>query len=255
MSVFSSLQHLLPRSEAFKLTAEKYLTKLFRGLAGVGDDAKAFNDLVYLDLFPSSTRELREWEQMYGLSSNTDEETRRRLLLAEWQSTGGQSKSYIEGVLHTAGFEVFIHEWWYSVEPYTARDPRDYTEDPLIGSLQCSDDDEVTCGDLEAQCDAFLINEPGYFANLNLNPLAPPPISSDEDTWPYFLYFSGSPTDITVPATVPASQKQDLRRLIQKLKPSQQWCVLVAEYLGPDFILTDFDGFISTGTGDFILLS
>ncbi len=253
MGIFASLQHLLPTSEAFKLTAEKYLTKFFFGTSGVGDDAKDFIDNVYLDLFPSTTRELREWEQMYGLSSDTDDATRRKLLAAEWQSTGGQSVSYIQGVLQTAGYDVWVHEWWSSTGPYVARDPRDYTEEPLIGSYQCADDDEVTCGDIEAQCDSFLINDPGYFANLNLNPLSPAPISNDEDLWPYFLYFGGKV--FPEPADVPASAKQDLRRLIQKLKPSQHWAVLIANYIGPDYVLVDSDDYVLIDDSGYVLVS
>lgn len=217
----------------------------------MGDDAKVFANLVYLDLFPGTTRELREWERLYGLtpSATAGEVARRLMLAAEWRSTGGQSVSYIQGVLHTAGFtNVFVHEWWESVGPYVARDPRDHTVQPLIGSLQCSD--EGICGEFDAQCSSFLINDPRYFANLNLGPLAPPPVSSNEDSWPYFLYFSGPV--FPDPAVVFSDVQQDLRRLIQKLKPAQQWAVLLLS--GGEFLVTENNDFLVTEDNDFLMV-
>lgn len=256
MGIFSSIQHLLPRSEAFKLTSAKWVTKLWQGLGAASDDAKHEIDLGYLDLFPASTRELEEWERFYGLTPAPSENDRRAALAAEWQSTGGQSPSYIQGVLQTAGFGIWIHEWWASSGPYVARDPHDYTEDALIGSIQCSpyqpDTLQATPAN-DAQCDRFLQNDPRYWSNLDLNPGAPPPIPTDPTKYPYFLYFAGA--TFPDPALIEASRSTELKKLIQKLKPSQNWVVLIAEYIGPDYILVDDDGYILVDEDGYILVT
>ena len=133
-------QHLLPNARAWRLSKGKTIRKFFEGLAGAPEDARAFIDAVYGDVFPATTRELAAWEEQYGIAANPDEATRRLNLAAEWAAQGGQSPSYIQGVLHTAGFiDVYIHEWWESGPPYAARDPRDYTTHPTIGTVQCGE--------------------------------------------------------------------------------------------------------------------
>jgi uncharacterized protein YmfQ (DUF2313 family) len=238
---FRAFEHLVPRGLAWRLsTVGKRLRQLFEGLAPVFEHDREFADDVYLDLFPLTTRELAEWEAQYGLepAASDSEATRRAALAAEWAATGGQSPAYIEGVLQAAGFDVYVHEWWFTTTPtYTARDPRDYTDQPLIGSVQCTPDgesDQPQCtADNEPdqpQCDAFLQNDPHYFVNLDLTPRAPPPIPDDSDFWPFFLYIGGEVFgDLAV---VPIERKASLERLIQKLKPAQNWIVTLITYDG-----------------------
>lgn len=269
MSLFLRIfQHLLPRAQAWRLTTSKTLRSFFGGLAA-GDvlqaedgqalttetgrpimatdgflvEARATIDLVFDDIFPDRTRLLDEWERLYGLQADQDEETRRLELAAEWSATGGQSPSYIQGVLQTAGFDVYVHEWWSSgPNPYVARDPRDYTTSPLIGTVQCTGvayqyTSQPQCtpavdgdGNALAQplCNGFLANDPHYFANKNLTRTAPPPVPDDQSRWPYFIYIAGE----TFPdeADVPSSRKQAFERLLQKLKPAEQWIVTLVNY-------------------------
>lgn len=240
---FRAFEHLLPRALAFRLQpVGKALRKLFEGLAPAFERERDFADDVYLDLFPPTTRQLDEWEAQYGLepAPSDSENTRRAALAAEWAATGGQSPAYIEGVLQTAGFDVYVHEWWSSGPPYVARNPNDYTETPLVGSMQCTPDgesDQPQCtADNEPdqpQCDAFLMNDPHYFVNLDLTPRAPPPIPSGANAqtrWPFFLYIGGE----TFPdvAVVPIARKAAFERLIQKLKPTQNWIVTLITYDG-----------------------
>lgn len=237
MGLFQSIKHLLPTGEPFRL-GDKFITKMWEGLGSFGDSVKEYIDLVYLDLFPETTRELEEWERFYGLnpSSDSSEISRRQALAAEWASTGGQSPAYIQGVLHAAGFDVWIHEWWESSGPWVARDPHDHTTPPIVGTFQCYDNYDpggpsvepwLTAGDADAQADAWLANDPGYWANLTLDPLAPPPIPENPALYPYFLYFSGE--NFPEHALILASRKQELQRLVQKLKPAQNWVVLICD--------------------------
>lgn len=261
MTLARAIQHLLPTGEAFRLGIAKVVTKFWQGFGAFADDAKVYVDLILLDLFPESTRELAEWEAFYGLSpsSTSTEQARRLALAAEWRATGGQSPRYIQDVLQTAGFDVYIHEWWESGPgPWVARDPHDYTDVPIFGSFQAYDNYDsigeavepwITAGDGDAQANGWLANEPGYWDNLTLDQNAPPPIPTDPDAYPFFLYFAGPTFPDAV--MVPESRKSELRRLIQKLKPSQQWIVLIAEYV-PDLLplLTEDDEDLLTEDGE-----
>lgn len=266
---FRIFQHLLPRGQAWRITTVKTLRKFFEGLAageqlttedgeplitedgrplmaegGFLVEARAAIDLVWADLFPRTTRELAEWERHFGIQAAPTTAARRQALAAEWAATGGQSPGYLQDLLQTAGFDVWVHEWWSSATPSyqdNLRDPRDYTTDPLVGTAQCTSDafpdDQPQCtapfdedGVPFAQhlCNRFLVNDPGYFVNENLTPNAPPPIPSDPSRWPFFVYVCGEV--FPDPAVVPADRIAELKRLILKTIPKQDWVVLLVTH-------------------------
>lgn len=258
MLFFRIFQHLLPDAAAWRLTVTKTLRKFFEGLSGPPEDAREFVDLVFEDAFPATTRELAEWEKQFGLEANPVEATRRLNLAAEWAAGGGQSPSYIQGVLQTAGFALYVHEWWESGPPYVARDPRLYTRRPFIGSYQCTGydgagdplADQPQCTGYsplglpladQPQCNRFLANDPGYLVNKDLTPRAPPPVPDDPQYWPYFLYIGAE----TFPnlANVDNTRRAELERLLLKICPTQHWIVLLVTYVAPGAAFADEDGF------------
>lgn len=262
MSLFFRLfQHLLPRAEAWKIrqTSEEWeigdeheigepdlfiggrfggstLSRFFEGLTAAPEDARGFVDVVFGDCFPSTTRGLEEFEKQFGLEPNPDETVRRQALAAAWAAGGGQSPAYLQGILQTAGFNVFVHEWWSSGPPYVTRNPRLYTSDPLFGLYQCtgaafvSAQPECTPTGMagQPQCNRFLANEPRYLVNKNLTNDAPPPILDDPSVWPFFIYIGAAsfPSD----ALVPAARRAEFERLLLKLRPTQQWIVTLVTY-------------------------
>jgi len=241
-------EHLLPRSPVWKLSGSKAITKFFAGLAAVFDDPlpekspKAFVDAVWLDAFPATARTpgaLEEWEHEFGLVPAASESARRLNLAAEWKSTGGQSPSYIQSVLQTAGFDVYVHDWWSSGPPYVARDPRSYTTRPLIGTVQCTPNallsiqPQCTAYGLsnapQSQCNAFLANDTHYLVNKDLTRRPPPPIPDDPAYWPYFLYIAAA--SFPTHAIVPPSRRAELERLVLKLRPTHLWVVMLVDYI------------------------
>lgn len=237
--MFTTFQHLLPRALAWRTTIATNLRRYIEGLAAFTADVRTFIDLVYLDLFPPSTRELPAWEAQFALSGTGTEATRRLRLAAAWAAQGGQSPDYIQTILHAAGFTtVFIYEWWEAPgPPWAPRDPRDYTTQPLIGAYQCEGTTPWECfapapGDpLAPHCDAELANEPGYIVNLDLTRRAPPPVPDDPARWPYFLYFAGE--SFPELAAVDATRIDELKELLKKVCPAQQWLVLMLDPVAP----------------------
>ena len=250
MSLFLRIfAHLLPTGAAWRLGFQKMLQKFFAGLANFFEltllsdgfsGPKDFADAVYGDLFPATTRELAEWEREFGLVADPSDSVRRLNLAAAWAASGGQSPAYIQGVLQTAGFPVYIHEFWgASGPPYIPLDPRIYTLAPLVGTFQCSPHSfgvhQPQCSPVgmggAPTCDGFLANDPGYLVNQDLTRRPPPPVPSNPATWAYFLYFSAA--TFGTPASVPASRRAELERLVLKLKPAQQWVVMLINYTTP----------------------
>jgi hypothetical protein len=227
-------RRLLPRALAWRTTTQKQLREFFVGLEGFADDVRQFIDLVYFDLLPASTRELAAWEHQFALPAKGSEATRRLRLAGAWAMQGGQSPDYIQTVLHAAGFtSVFVHEWWSSGPPFVARDPRDFTDQPLLGQYQCEATNPWQCFDtkpgqpLAPHCDDILVNDPGYIVNLDLTRRAPPPVPDDPATWPYFLYFAGE--EFPDPAEVDELRVAELKELLLRICPTQQWLVLILD--------------------------
>lgn len=272
---FRAIRHLLPTGAAWQVTVDKHLRRFFLGLSEQPAETKTFIDNVYLDLFPETTRELNEWERQFGLAltdtsgGDLDPEVinGRLLLAAEWRATGGQSPSYIQGVLQAAGFDVYIHEWWSSGPPYVARDPRDYTDNPLIGSWQCTGFDggglplptqpQCTGYDVngtplatQPQCNRWLANETHYLVNLDLTRRAPPPVPDDPTKWPYFMYVGGE--NFPDHAVVDITRRAEFERLLLKLRPTHNWIVTLIDYEAIGGITTESGVFIITEDGDTI---
>ena len=249
MQFFRIFQHLLPDSLAWRLALGTTVRRFFEALSDSPQRVREFADEVFADAFPTTTREVAEWESQFGLDHNANETAARLALAADWSSGGGQSPDYLQGVLQTAGFNVYVHEWWGSSLPYVARDPRFYTEVPLLGESQCADDtdpDQPQCTGFaldgvpeegQPQCDRSLVNETHYLVNKDLTPRAPPPVPDDENLWPYFLYIGGE----TFPdhAAVPFARREEFERLLLRLRPTQNWIVTLIDYSAPGGIFDD----------------
>lgn len=119
-------KHLLPHGKPWRLTVDRTLRKFFDGLSGIGSSIKDYTDLVWLDIFPDTTREIGAWEAQFGLpATGLTEQERRDRLAATWKALGGQDPAYIQQTLRDNGFDVYVHEWW---EPGT---------EPAVGIKQC----------------------------------------------------------------------------------------------------------------------
>lgn len=263
----SIFRHLLPRAEAWRLALESKIQKLFLGLTGIPTNLREFIDNVYLDLFPATTRGLAEWEHQFGLFVRGTEATRRQALTGAWQATGGQSPRYLQDVLQASGFDLYVHEWWSSgPDPWVARDPRDHTNQPLIGTVQCADtaaamvagDRLAVCGETTwgnpngPPCDGFLVNETHYLVNENLTRRPPPPVPDDPAYWPFFVYI-GAETFPDI-ATIPAERRFELEQLLLQLFPTEQWIVLLIDFES-GVLADENDDFITDENDDFITAS
>ena len=140
---FSIFKRLLPLGRAWAVIAEKRLRQFFDGLAAGASDpvVKEFDD-HFDDINPQLTTKLALWEDQFSLpNTGLTEQERRDRLQAAWAAVGGQSPRYIQDTLQAAGFNVYVHEWWFPSAEYpaggsidrlpapVARDPFDYIVD------------------------------------------------------------------------------------------------------------------------------
>lgn len=264
MGFLDTYKHLLPNARAWSLTVNKTLRQFFEGLSGLPLGVRTFFDLVWLDIFPATTRELTAWERQWGLPATViDEQERRDRLDATWKALGGQDPRYIQDTLQNAGFDVYVHEWWEpGSNPPIVRNPLFYlsrtttSDSPLL--VECGEA-LAECGEIQMEC-GNSVNPLGYpLVNKIFN--TEPDIRSlcgepdmecgetlaecgnftqfkfvqreyvipiDPVFWPYFLYIGGEIFPNT--AVVDPARRDEFEDLCLKICPNQQWLGILVQY-------------------------
>jgi hypothetical protein len=262
----STFKHLLSNSIAWNLTTDKRMREFFSGLTGIEADFKKYDDDIWLDIFPGTTRDLLAWEQQFGLANNVvNEADRRSRLLANWRALGGQSPHYIQTTLQAAGFDVYVHEWWDPASlPSTCPTPRNpniYINDGTNNNPLLVDGGDTAVDGHEDSVDGGTLLPKGFLLVNKLLELAPNAgnfadgdvcaqdgsfeaqdggefqvytekqyeIPTDPDKWHYFLYIGGE----TFPnqAQVPITRRDEFETLCLKICPAQQWLGMLIDYV------------------------
>lgn len=264
MNFLDLYKHLLPRARAWRITLEKPLRWLFVGLVGLLERTREFIDLVYLDLFPGTTRQLDEWEASFGLPPTiTDEQERRDRLAATWQAQGGQSPAYIQKTLRDAGFDVYVFDSWdpatsWPNGPAVYINPNAVLYDGSSGSRFVMGDGQANSQDGDSASQdgsttqpagyplvnkltvrgalgdgSLEMNDGGVFAQdggitsqyTNRTYILP----TDPDFYPHFFYIGGQ----TFPelATVPETRRDEFEDLCLKIDPAQLWLGMLITYV------------------------
>lgn len=256
---FKVFKLLFPFSNAFTLFIDKRFTQFIKGLSALPQNLKEYIQNIYLDLFPSTTRKLDKWNNVFGVGFPAKSEADQRTdLNAIWKSQGGQGANYIQEVLNNAGFDVQIHENNPPADPdlflktppvMVAGGPSSYagndqafagktggdllvngsivTNIPLYFSV-CGATN-MSCGNTEAKAgffNAFGTKERIY------------QIPDDPNLWGAFFFIGGDATrdPVTHKLTVidnfdiPIERKPEFIRLVLKLKPAQTWAGLMINY-------------------------
>lgn len=261
LNIFKSL---LPKSKAFNLTIQKWITKFFEGLTALPDDFRTFLDNIWFDIFPETTRSIELWEDQFGLRMPPSDDTQRRNNLdVSWKLKGGQSAYYLQQILQDAGFDVQVHENNPKIDPdnfisgefacycggtnsvcgnddaYCGKtggyilangfipnssDERDY--------LAVCDGDgiiSVCCGQSTAVC--------GYFEQFFVYDTIYQ-IPDDSDYWDYVFFIGGDATrdptthELTAIETVliDSARRYELEKIILKIKGVHLWVGMMIDY-------------------------
>jgi len=146
MSMWNIFRHLLPRAHAWRVFFETQIYDFFKGLGqAIVDDPISESDKTTLGVFPEFTEDLDEYEEQFNIlpvEGLTDAERAARIEAA-WKAIGGQSPSYIQGVLQKAGFDLYVHDWY---------DPS-YVPPPVLPVIKAEcGETPMECGEEFAEC-------------------------------------------------------------------------------------------------------
>lgn len=225
----STFKHVLPTGRAWALTINKQLRQFFTGLSEPMAAAQDYQDGVYNDVRPQYTSKVAAWENQFGIfTSAATEQDRRDRLAAAWRALGGQDPRYLQDTIQAAGFPLFIHEWWVpGSNPPVARIPQNLIapEGAPAGYGVMLGGDGVQLGRPSTQLGRG--RRLGILIEDNLpHPVAWPPSAGQR---PYFLYFGGVMFGDLV--QIPAAREAELKTLLLKICPAQQWIGLLVEFV------------------------
>ncbi len=245
-------KHLLPTGRAWRLTISKRLRQFFEGLAAFTSDVRSFIDDIYDDQNPQKTRRLKEYEDQFGLlPAGLTEQGRRDRLEGAWKLGGGQDPQHIEDALRSAGFDIYVHEWWDPIPGRPAggsvggdvtplpRNPFDHLWDgvagqppgyPLVNKIQQAivTGDLIGCGHNDLYCAgniAFAASGSGSIVTYQFRQYL---MRVDPQTFPYYVYVGASVFPNL--ATIPAARKDEFENLCLTLCPAEQWVGVLVNY-------------------------
>ncbi len=263
----NTIKHLLPRAKAWSVTINKRLKQFFEGLGYGLNGVRTFADLVFLDMFPDTTREIPAWEKQFGIIDNgsTIEADRRTRLNVAWKLHKINTREQIENALQDAGFSVYVHEWWVpGTEPAlgvhgaaTVRNPKQV----LFGHDVDCGEALAACGEGFAECGGTLASVLGYVLvnkisvlSRNLTALCGEPLAAcgeesagcgeytqiietdktytipdDPAYWPYFIYIGGQTFGTF--ANVDNDRREEFENLCLKICPAQHWLGMLITYI------------------------
>lgn len=233
MSVINldTFKHLLPKARAWSITAEKQLRQFFVGLVSTFSDAQSYQDDTWFDFRPQETTKLSQWEDQFGLlPAGLTEQERRDRLEATWKALGGQSPRYLQDTVQDAGFPLFIHEW---VNPAGLPSRVPWNPNAWIAPDAAGGYVLTQLGKPSSQLGraSTQLGKARALSYLITDNLPDPPTWPMTDTtkWPYFLYFGDATFGDVV--QIPAEREVELRTLLLKICPAQQWLGMFVEFV------------------------
>lgn len=245
------ITHLLPKSFLWKSSAS--VLRIFTGVQDWFDDAREKFDFGLLENRPSTTSDVFERLVKAGISlrflSGISEADARSLLTTIEPRSTGQAAARLEEILQSAGFDVYVYEWF---EPGTGptwaeRNPVPYLSVALAGLMHC-DDSDATCDSSIAYCDDWLVSGGNWLTNQSLIPRAKTP---PQPTSYHGLFYVCGPTFGEI-ALIDPEKRELLEYLILRYKRATQWAVLIVDY-GESLLTEDGESLIfEDGEGLFL---
>lgn len=136
-------QHILPKARAWSITVLKPLRTFWESLTILGSNFKNYADIyIFNALYAQKTVLLDEWIAEFGLEldSSLSEQQKRDRLASRWAELGGQSPGYIQNALRSAGFDVYVYDWWLPGYTILCGEPLALCGEPLAQCGQTSTD-------------------------------------------------------------------------------------------------------------------
>jgi hypothetical protein len=227
---FETFQALFSRSRAFQLYIDNHKRRLIKGLSFLPENIRQEAELVYMDIFPDTTRYPEKWEDVFGVLFTEDElEKRRDIINSLWKiNRGGQGIDFLEDILQK--IENTIHVY----ENIPLRNPRDSN----IAYPSCCDNRIMVCDNDKARCD-YRIGDENFIPTLLMNNLSELyNFPNDPAFWETCFFVCKSVTRnssnkilFIERLQIPLKWKNYIEYLILRIKPVHTTAVLFVEWL------------------------
>ena len=248
------LKSLFPKSLAFRFFNGTFLQKLITALSKEPDRIKLFFDKVRssgipdCDILPYES--LSDWETFLNIQKNsvlTDEQRCKRIE-GKYVSQGGQGPDYIQDVLQSAGFPVYVFENIVSGDPsfrnYTSRlgglslgesflgaytdriDPRN-----VDGLLIPGAPEWVTNKIYEATMGGYSLGEGSlgdYIGTYTSEIERTIPSTPDKFV---FIWFLCGKNGLNNFVDIPLEQREDFIKTVIQIKPSHTWALAQVNFI------------------------
>jgi hypothetical protein len=163
MKFFEAIKELFPHSRAFEMFADNNKRRLVQALSVLPEDIRHEAELVFMDLFPDTTRFPEKWEKTFAVYFTSSELPKRRNIMESlWKiNQGGQSAVFLRDILETLG-NIQVVENVPPINPHQ-----------VYGSLDLAvcDNDNMICDYDEAVCD-YRLGDQGFVPSVLQNDLS-----------------------------------------------------------------------------------
>lgn len=231
MKFFDAIKALFPRSRAFELSVNNNKRKMIKALSVLPEDIRHEAELVYMDLFPDTTRFPEKWEKVYSVIFGEHELSKRREILdGLWKINmySGQSASFLEEILQKINKDIKV------VENVPIGNPRD--SNSIVTSV-CNAK-AMVCGNKLAVC-GYRIGDKDFMPTVLQNDVSG--IYSIPDNpafWGLCFYVCGAVTRnkkkkilYVQKIRIDSVWKNYVEYLILKIKPVHTTAVMFIEWV------------------------
>ena len=112
MKFFETLKTLFPLSKAFRLIIDNNHKKFIQSLSILPEEIRHEAESVYFDLFPYSTRAIKNWSQTFAIIFGGRELKKQRdIIQANWRiHLKGQARDFLEYILQHLDPQIRVIE-------------------------------------------------------------------------------------------------------------------------------------------------
>jgi uncharacterized protein YmfQ (DUF2313 family) len=110
LKLFEAIKLLFPRARAFEVFVNNIKRKIIKAFSVLPEDIRHHAELVYMDLFPDTTRFPEKWEQSFAIFFKDQELSKRRAIIDSlWKiNMGGQSALFLQDILQAIEPEIKV---------------------------------------------------------------------------------------------------------------------------------------------------
>jgi len=233
MKFFDVIKNLFPVSKAFRLIVDNNHRKFIKSLSILPEDIRTEAESVYMDLFPYSTRAIKNWSTVFAIIFGGRELKKQRdIIQANWRiHLKGQGADFFEYILQHLDPGIRV------VENVPVSNPRQSN----TGMIAVNGNENMICGG-ERAVNGFYLGDKYFIPYVIKNDLSEfYSIPNDPIWWDTCFFVCGGVMrnegqDILYAMQIKMSAvwKNYLEYLILKMKPVHSTAIIFIEWVEED---------------------